>query len=125
MSIDKYRYSSQYDPPNLEDHSTELGYKTDWKGHPLEECPKPKSWTKFYSVIRKKMKRGKNNKLIAARTKSGKTQLQVAQETGLNIRMYQNYEYRMNDNAIKTAIKIAIALGSTVEQLWGGSLTTA
>lgn len=71
------------------------------------------------------MKRGKNNKLKAARTKSGKTQLQVAQETGLNIRMYQNYEYGMNDNAIKTAIKIAIALGSTVEQLWGGSLTTA
>ena len=31
-------------------HDCELGYKTDGKGHPLEECPKPKSWIKFYSV---------------------------------------------------------------------------
>ena len=36
-------------PLQGEPHGCELDYKT-YKGHPLEECPKPKSWTKFYSV---------------------------------------------------------------------------
>ena len=27
-----------------------LGYKNDSNGHPLEECPKPKSWTKLYQA---------------------------------------------------------------------------
>ncbi len=25
-------------------HGCSLGYKNDGEGHPLEECPKPKSW---------------------------------------------------------------------------------
>lgn len=69
------------------------------------------------------MNKKKNNILKAARQKSGKTQQQVAKETGLDIRMYQNYEYGMNANAIHTAIKIAGSLNSTVEQLWGGNPT--
>lgn len=71
------------------------------------------------------MNKRKNNLLKAARQKSGKTQKQVAMETGLDVRMYQNYEYGMNANAIQTAIKIAGSLGSNVEQLWGDSPTTA
>ncbi len=35
-------------PLEGEPHGCELGYKTDKKGHPLEECPKPKSWTKRF-----------------------------------------------------------------------------
>lgn len=27
-----------------EPHRCELGYKIDGKGHPIEICPKPKSW---------------------------------------------------------------------------------
>lgn len=31
-------------PMSGEPHGCRLGFKTDGKGHPLEECPKPKSW---------------------------------------------------------------------------------
>lgn len=31
-------------PMSGEAHGCTLNYKTDGKGHPLEECPKPKSW---------------------------------------------------------------------------------
>ena len=41
-------------PLQGEPHGCELGYKTDKKGHPLEECPKPKSWTKRFQVKGKK-----------------------------------------------------------------------
>ena len=57
--------------------------------------------------------------LKAAREQSGKTQLQVAKETLLNIRMYQRYESGMSAKTIQTAIRIAKTLGSTVENLWG------
>lgn len=30
-----------------EAHGCTLGYKTDGKGHPQEECPKPKSWRQY------------------------------------------------------------------------------
>ena len=37
-----------------EPYGCELGYKTDGHGKPLEECPKPKSWTKFKKLQREK-----------------------------------------------------------------------
>lgn len=64
----------------------------------------------------------KQTELKKARKLSGKTQLQVANETNLNVRMYQDYEYGMSSRTIQTAIKIARAVGSTVEKLWGYNL---
>lgn len=49
-------------------------------------------------------------RLQAAREKSGKTQAQVAKETGVSERMYQSYEYGQNDPSVRTAIRIADAL---------------
>ena len=40
-------------PLQGEPHGCELGYKT-YKGHPLEECPKPKSWIKRFQAKNKK-----------------------------------------------------------------------
>ena len=60
----------------------------------------------------------KNNTLKAAREQSGKTQVQVANETGLNVRTYQKYEDGMGTNTIKAAIRIAKSLDTTVEHLW-------
>lgn len=34
-------------------HGCELGYKTDGNGHPVEECPKPKSWRAFKNLQKK------------------------------------------------------------------------
>ena len=31
-------------------HGCTLGYKTDGKGHPQEECPKPKSWKQYKDI---------------------------------------------------------------------------
>lgn len=41
-------------PLEGEPHGCDLGYKTDKKGHPLEECPKPKSWTKRFQCKSKR-----------------------------------------------------------------------
>lgn len=51
--------------------------------------------------------------LAATRKKSGKTQVQVAKESGIDVRVYQNFEYGMNKKAIQTAIRIANAVGAT------------
>ena len=61
----------------------------------------------------------KNENLIAARKQSGKTQVQVANETKLTERTYQKYESGMSSKTIQTAIRIAKSVGATVEQLWG------
>lgn len=61
----------------------------------------------------------RNETLIAARKQSGKTQVQVANETKLTERTYQKYESGMSSKTIQTAIRIAKALGTTVENLWG------
>lgn len=37
-------------PLQGESHGCDLGYKTDGKGHPLEECPKPKSWKQLHEA---------------------------------------------------------------------------
>ena len=59
--------------------------------------------------------------LRAAREKSGKTQAQVAKETGISEAQYQNIEYYKSEPRVRTAIRIARALGSTVEVLFGAA----
>lgn len=49
--------------------------------------------------------------LRAARNASGKTQAQVAKETGVSEQMYQRYEYGQNEPSARTAIRIADVLG--------------
>ena len=59
-----------------------------------------------------------NVKLKAAREKSGKTQAQVAKESGIAERAYQRYEYDKVEPGVRTAIRIARALNSSVEALF-------
>ena len=60
-----------------------------------------------------------NMQLRAAREKSGKTQAQVAREANIAERLYQDYEYDKREPGVRTAIRIARALDSTVEALFG------
>ena len=57
--------------------------------------------------------------LRAAREKSGKTQAQVARECDITEQAYQRYEYGKSEPGVRTAIRIARALDSTVEALFG------
>lgn len=59
-----------------------------------------------------------NTKLRAAREAAGKTQAQVAKEADIAVRLYQYYEYGEREAGVQTAIRIAAAVGSTVEQLF-------
>ena len=59
--------------------------------------------------------------LRAAREQSGKTQAQVAKEAKISEAQYQNIEYGKNTPSVTTAIRIAGALGSTVEALFGAA----
>lgn len=63
-------------------------------------------------------------KLRAAREQSGKTQAQVAKEIGIAEAVYQRYEYDKSEPGVRTAIRIAKALNSTVEQLFGAATPT-
>lgn len=56
--------------------------------------------------------------LRAARKRSGKTQAQVAQEAKVAERLYQDYEYGKREPGVRTAIRIARTLNSTVEELF-------
>lgn len=47
-----------------------------------------------------------------------KTQEQVSKEVGITVRLYQSYEYDRYTPNVKTAIKIAEVLHSTVEELF-------
>ena len=60
----------------------------------------------------------KNGTLKATREQSGKTQAEIAKEIGILKEVYQKYEYGMSSKTINTAIKIAKALNSSVEELW-------
>lgn len=62
--------------------------------------------------------------LRAAREASSKTQAQVAKEAGISEAQYQNIEYDKNEPRVRTAIRIAKALNSTVEQLFGAATPT-
>ena len=59
--------------------------------------------------------------LRAAREQSGKTQAQVAKEIGVSEAMYQRYEYDKVEPGVRRSIRIARAVNSTVEALWGGN----
>ncbi|MBR0287881.1 MAG: helix-turn-helix transcriptional regulator [Selenomonadaceae bacterium] len=54
-----------------------------------------------------------------ARVKSGKTQPQVAKELRIDIRLYQRYEHGEVTPNAKVGNRIARALGTTSEKLWG------
>lgn len=62
-----------------------------------------------------------NMELRAAREQSGKTQAQVAKEANVGERLYQDYEYDKREPGVRTAIRIALALNSTVEALFGAA----
>ena len=54
-----------------------------------------------------------------ARKQSRKTQKQVANEIGIAENAYQQYEYGKIIPNVKTGNRIARALGTTSEKLWG------
>ena len=60
----------------------------------------------------------KNTKLKDAREKSGLTQVQVAEKAGISEISYQRIEYGTQRPTVETAILIAEALNSTVEELF-------
>lgn len=62
--------------------------------------------------------------LRAAREASGKTQAQVAKEAGVDVRLYQDYEYDKNEPGVRRANRIARAVNSTAERLWGFGAAT-
>lgn len=63
-----------------------------------------------------------NTKLKETREASGKTQVQMAQEAQITVRAYQKYEHGEQHPNIRTAIRIADALGvQDVRALWGGN----
>ena len=70
-----------------------------------------------------------NTVLRTARAKSGKTQAQVAREAGISEAQYQNIEYDKSEPGVRTAIRIAQALGtetwSDFCELFGAATPTA
>ena len=67
----------------------------------------------------------KNTILRETREKRGLTQVQVADQAGITEVCYQRYEYGKTNRAVRTAILIARAVESTVEEIFGESSTTA
>ena len=61
--------------------------------------------------------------LRAAREASGKTQAQVTAIAAISETQYQNIEYDTCEPGVRTAIRIAKALNSTVEKLFAESDT--
>jgi DNA-binding XRE family transcriptional regulator len=59
--------------------------------------------------------------LRAAREASGKTQKQVAESVNITERSYQYYEADEMEPGVRTAIRLAKALNSTVEDLFGAA----
>ena len=57
-------------------------------------------------------------KLKTTREKQGFSQKAVAQKAGITERGYQNYELGLRKPNVDTAIRIAKALNSTVEELF-------
>ena len=69
----------------------------------------------------------KNEILITTRKQSGKTQAQVANESGIATIAYQSYERGKRTPVVPAAIKVAKALGvndfQTFCELWGQTNT--
>ena len=63
-----------------------------------------------------------DTRLKEIREASGKTQAEIAKETGVTVRAYQKYEHGEQRPNVRTAIRIADALGvKDVRSLWGGN----
>ena len=63
-----------------------------------------------------------DTRLKEIREASGKTQAEIAKETGVTVRAYQRYEHGEQRPNVRTAIRIADALGvKDVRSLWGAS----
>ena len=63
-----------------------------------------------------------DTRLKEIREASGKTQAEIAKETGVTVRAYQKYEHGEQRPNVRTAIRIADALGvRDVRSLWGGN----
>ena len=61
-------------------------------------------------------------RLKEIREASGKTQAEIAKETDVTVRAYQRYEHGEQRANVRTAIRIADALGvKDVRSLWGGN----
>lgn len=60
--------------------------------------------------------------LRTARIKAKLTQARVAQNAKIAVRLYQDYEYDKREPGVRTAIRIARALNSTAEDLFGKDL---
>ena len=76
---------------------------------------------KIYLVLLLEREEIVNMQLRAARKASGKTQAQVAKESQISENQYQNIEYNKSEPSVRTAIRIAKALNSTVESLFGAA----
>lgn len=60
----------------------------------------------------------KNSKLKEKRQKAGLTQVEVAKQAKITETSYQRIEYGTQTPSLKTAKRIANALGSTVDELF-------
>lgn len=65
-----------------------------------------------------------NTKLRETRAASGKSQAQIAKDVGISESQYQNIEHGKNEPRVGTAIRIARAVGSSVEELFGAELSS-
>ena len=63
------------------------------------------------------------NNISDKRQLKGLTQNELAKLTGISAMSYHRYEKGDRVPDARTAIRIAKALGTTVEKLWGGNLT--
>lgn len=60
----------------------------------------------------------KNTMLLSARKRAGLTQAQLAEKASISALSYQRYEYGEREPSVDTALRIAKALGTTVERLF-------
>lgn len=63
------------------------------------------------------------NNLRKIRQLKNRTQKKVSSDANITERAYQMYEYGNREPKVRTAIRIAKALGTTVEELWDGNPT--
>ena len=63
------------------------------------------------------------NNLKKTRQLKNSTQKKVSSNAKITERAYQSYEYGDREPKVRTAIRIAKALNTTVEELWDGNPT--
>ena len=62
-----------------------------------------------------------SERLVLLRTSRNLTQKQVYESIGMSAIGYQRYEYDKREPGVRTALRIARALDSTVEELFGAA----